>query len=53
MQWNEFDSIMGIYDITDRLHEKFKSSGDFIGALTELSDEYYNSIVAEENEDAE
>lgn len=53
VQWNEFDSIMGIYDITDQLYEKFKSSGDFIGALTELSDEYYNSIVAEENEDAE
>lgn len=53
VQWNEFDSILGVYDITDRLHEKFKSSGDFIGALTELSDEYYNSIVAEENEDAE
>lgn len=53
VQWNEFDSIMGIYDITDHLHEKIKLSGDFIKALTELSDEYYNSILAEENEDAE
>lgn len=53
VQWNEFDSIMGIYDITDRLHEKFKLSGDFIGALTELSDEYYESIVTEEDVDAE
>lgn len=53
VQWNDFDSIMGIYDITDRLHEKVKLSGSFIGALTELSDEYYNSIVASENENAE
>lgn len=48
IRWNEFDSIVGNYDITDRLHKKYKLSGDFIGALTELSDEYYSSIVAEE-----
>lgn len=48
IHWNEFDSIVGNYDITDRLHKKYKLSGDFIGALTELSDEYYSSIVAEE-----
>lgn len=47
VQWNELDSILGCYDISYRLHEKFKHSGDFIGALTDLSDEYYNSIVAE------
>ena len=51
--WNEFDSIMGNHDITVRLHEKFKVSHDFIGSLTQLSDEYYDSIVAEENGDAE
>ena len=48
IRWYEFDSIVGNYDITDRLHKKYKLSGDFIGALTELSDEYYSSIVAEE-----
>lgn len=53
IRWNEFDSIMGSYDITDRLYGKFKSSGNFIGALTELSDEYYESIVTEEDVDAE
>lgn len=49
--WSEFDSLFGNYDITERLHSKFRSSGDFIGSLTELSDEYYNSIIAEENVD--
>lgn len=53
VRWNEFDSIMGNHDITVRLHEKFKVSHDFIGSLTQLSDEYYDSIVAEENGDAE
>lgn len=52
IRWNEFDSIMGSYDITDRLHRKFKSSGDFIGALTALSDEYYESIITEEDVNA-
>ncbi len=49
--WGEFDSLFGNYDITESLHSKFRSSGDFIGSLTELSDEYYNSIIAEENVD--
>lgn len=53
VQWNQLDSIMGNYDITERLHQKFKVSHDFIAELTVLSDEYYNSIVAEENKDAE
>ena len=44
---------MGNHDITVRLHEKFKASHDFIGSLAQLSDEYYDSIVAEENGDAE
>ena len=53
IRWNEFDSIGGNYDITERLHKKFKSSGDFIGSLTALSDEYYESIIAEEDASAE
>lgn len=52
IRWNEFDSIMGNYDITDRLHEKFVLSGDFIGALTALSDEYYECIITGEDENA-
>lgn len=52
IRWNEFESIIGNYDITDRLHEKFKLSGDFIGALTALSDEYYKSIITGEDVNA-
>ena len=52
VQWNEFDSIMGVYDITDQLHQRFKSSGNFIGELTAIADEYYNSIIKEGNVNA-
>lgn len=52
VQWNEFDSIMGIYDITDQLHQKFKLSGDFIASLTKISNEYYERIMEEEDVDA-
>lgn len=52
VQWNEFDSIMGVYDITDRLHQRFRSSGDFIGELSAISDEYYKSIIKEEDVNA-
>ena len=51
ISWGDFDSLLGNYDITERLHRKFSSTGDFVGALTELTDEYYDSIVAEENAD--
>lgn len=51
IRWGEFDSLFGNYDITERLHSKFKLSGDYLGALTELADEYYDSIVKEENVD--
>lgn len=53
IRWNEFDSVIGNYDITEQLHKKFKLSGDFIGSLTVLSDEYYESIMAEEDTSAE
>lgn len=52
VQWNEFDSIMGVYDITDRPHQRFRSSGDFIGELSAISDEYYKSIIKEEDVNA-
>ncbi len=51
IRWNEFDSLLGNYDITTKLHAKFKSTNDFIGALSELTDEYYYSIVAEDSID--
>lgn len=51
IRWGEFDSLLGSYDITNRLHNMFKVSGDFISALTELTDEYYDSIINEVNAD--
>ena len=53
VRWNELDSFMGNYDITEFLHKKYKGTNNFISALTEIADEYYDSIVAEENTDAE
>ena len=50
ISWGEFDSFLGSYDITDQLHNKFKINGDFVGVLSELADEYYDSIIKEENE---
>ena len=50
--WGEFDSFLGNYDITDCLHSKFQLCGNFITALSELTDEYYNSIIAEEDANA-
>lgn len=52
ISWNEFDSLLGTHDITTKLHDKYKASGNFIEALSQLADEYYNSIIAEENSDA-
>lgn len=52
VQWNDFDSIMGVYDITDRLHARFKLSHNFIAELTTISDEYYKSIIKEEDVNA-
>ena len=51
IRWGEFDSLLGNYDITESLHNRYKASGDYIGALSEMADEYYESIVKEENID--
>lgn len=48
VQWNEFESIMGTYDISNALHEAFKISHDFVGELTKLVDEYYKDIIESE-----
>lgn len=47
----DFDSLFGNYDITYALHKKYKAHGDFIKALSELTDGYYDEIVAEEDTD--
>lgn len=53
VSWEELGTTIGEYDITESLHERYKSSNDFIQSLTELADEYYDSIVAEEAGDDE
>lgn len=52
VKWNEFDSIMGSYDITEELYKKIKKNIKYIDALTELVDDYYHSIELEENTNA-
>jgi len=48
VQWNEFESIMGTYDISNALHEAFKISHDFVGELIKLANEYYKDIIESE-----
>ena len=49
IKWSDFDSILGNYDITEELHKKYKDSKDFLKSLEEITDSYYESIIAEEN----
>ena len=50
VKWNDFDSILGNYDITEELHQKYADSNDFVKSLSEITDNYYESIKAEEND---
>ena len=51
ISWGDFDSLLGNHDITETLHKEYTATGDFINALSKLSDEYYNEIIQEENID--
>ena len=48
VQWNEFDSIMGTYDITDKISVFTKSNEKFLQELSKLANDYYLEIVASE-----
>lgn len=48
IQWNEFDNIMGAHDISEQLHEAYKSSRDFVRELTKQADIYYEEIIESE-----
>lgn len=50
VKWSEFDSILGIYDITEELHQKYTTSKDFIKSLTQIVDNYYESIRLEDKD---
>ena len=45
VKWNEFESIMGAYDISNAIHEACRFSHDFVGELTKLADDYYKDII--------
>ena len=48
VQWNEFENIMGNYDITEALYKRYSQSKNYIEELTKLADEYYERIVKSE-----
>lgn len=50
VKWNDFDSILGNYDITEELHQKYADSNDFVKSLSEIADNYYENIKTEEND---
>lgn len=51
VRWGELDSFLGSYDITEQLHNIFRATKDFINALSKLTDEYFDSIIKEEEAD--
>ena len=44
IKWNEFESMMGTYDISGKLYNAYNKSKDFVQELRILVDEYYNLI---------
>lgn len=48
VKWNDFESVMGAYDISNALNEACKISHDFEGELTKLSDKYFEDIIESE-----
>lgn len=45
---NDFESMMGSFDITNELSNAYKKSKDFIGELNKIADRYYKSVVESE-----
>lgn len=50
IKWNEFESTMGVYDISNALHVAYNKSHDFVGELTKLANKYYEDIIESEEE---
>lgn len=42
--WNDFENIVGVHDITEKLHSAYAKSQKFVAELTKLSNEYYHDI---------
>ena len=45
VQWNDFGTSLGSYDITERVNSRENRNREIVDVLTEISDEYYESIV--------
>lgn len=43
--WNDFENIVGVHDITEKLHSAYAKSKNFVAELTKLSNEYYRDII--------
>lgn len=48
LRWNELESSLGSFDITNALHAAYKKPEDYVPALTKLADEYYFTVKEEE-----
>ena len=48
VKWNDFEHIMGNYDITQKLYEGYRATQNFAEVLIELADEYYQKIIESE-----
>ena len=45
ISWDDFGNALGSFDITERVHSQENRGRDMVEVLTEISDEYYESIV--------
>lgn len=48
IKWNDFEHIIGNYDITQKLNEGYRKTQNFANVLTELADDYYQKIIESE-----
>lgn len=46
--WNDFERMVGEYDISQELHDQYRKTGNFMQTLTNLSDQYYKKVIHSE-----
>lgn len=45
VRWDDFEHIIGVYDISERLNAAYSKTKNFIEELTKIADEYYFDIA--------
>lgn len=45
VRWDDFEHIIGVYDISERLNAAYSKTRNFIEELTKITDEYYFDIA--------